>query len=143
MPEPKVLVTGASGFVGGRVVERLALERTDGVRALVRCWSRAARVAKFPIDIATGDIMLPRQVAAAVEGVTHIVHCAYTDAPEVIIQGTRNLLAAALDARVEGFVYLSTAEVYGPHAAGTIDESAPVQRTGRAYADAKIDAVSK
>jgi nucleoside-diphosphate-sugar epimerase len=140
MSETKVLVTGASGFVGGRVVERLALERTDSVRAMVRSWTRAARVAKFPIEIAAADIMRPQQVAAAVKGVTHVVHTAYSDNPDVIIEGTRNLLAAALDNGLRGFVYLSTAEVYGSQAEGTIDETAPVQHTGRAYADAKIEA---
>jgi nucleoside-diphosphate-sugar epimerase len=135
-----MLVTGASGFVGGRVVERIAIKGTDGVRALVRNWSRSARVAKFPIEIATGDIMQPQQVAAAVKGVTHVVHCAYTDDRDSIVQGTRNLLAAALETGVERFVYLSTAEVYGPNANGIVDESTPVRHSGRVYGDAKIDA---
>jgi nucleoside-diphosphate-sugar epimerase len=140
MRPSKVLVTGASGFIGGRVVERLALEGYDRVRALVHKWSRAARVAKFPIEIVAGDIMSREDAAAAMKGVTHVVHCAFGDAPEVIIEGTRNLLAAALDAGVERFVYVSTAEVYGAKASGTIDETTPTEHTGRTYGDAKIDA---
>lgn len=136
----KVLVTGSSGFIGGRVVERLALENVDCVRALIHKWSRAARVAKFPIEIVAVDILDPPAVTTAMQGVTHVVHCAFSDAPEVIIDGTRNLLSAALEAKVERFVFVSTAEVYGAKAAGTVDETTPTNHTGRTYGDAKIDA---
>ena len=136
----KILVTGASGFIGGRVVERLALERLDSVRALVHKWSRAARPAKFPIDIVAGDMMSQQDAAAAMQGVTHVVHCAYASAPESVVEGTRNLLAAALAAGVDRFVYVSTAEVYGAAVQGEIDESAPTEQSGSAYGDSKIDA---
>lgn len=140
MQPRKVLVTGASGFVGGRVVERLALERCDSVRALVHKWSRAARVAKFPIEIVAGDILSTADAAGAMQGVTHVVHCAFSDAPSVIVEGTRNLLAAAHAVGVRRFVFVSTAEVYGAKATGTVDETSPTPHTGRTYGDAKIDA---
>jgi nucleoside-diphosphate-sugar epimerase len=142
MSEAKVLVTGASGFIGGRIVERLFLDHAAPVRAMVRGWSRSARVARFGVDIVAADMMVPDEVAAATRGVTHVVHCAYTDDSEVIVTGTRNMLSAALAAGVERLVFLSSAEVYGPHAAGTVDETAPVRHTGNRYADAKIDAES-
>lgn len=140
MRRRKVLVTGASGFIGGRVVERLALREPNDVRALIHRWSRAARVARFPIDIAVGDIMNVQETSAAMEGVTHVVHCAFTDAPEVIIEGTRNLLQSALQAGVERFVYVSTAEVYGRDVSGTVVETASTQPTGRVYGDSKAAA---
>jgi nucleoside-diphosphate-sugar epimerase len=140
MAESKILVTGASGFIGGRIVERLALEHVAPVRAMVRSWSRGARVARLGVDIVAADLMVPDQVAAAMRGVTHVIHCAYTDDPDVIVEGTRNILAAALSAGVKRFVFLSTAEVYGAHAEGTIDETMAVEHCGNRYADAKIDA---
>lgn len=140
MQPRKVLVTGASGFIGGRVVERLALERMDSVRALIRNWSRAARIAKFPIEIVTGDIMSATDAATAVEGVTQVVHCAYGGSRESIVEGTRELLEAALQAGVERFVFVSTAEVYGSKVSGDISEEAPTPLSGNPYADAKIEA---
>lgn len=140
MSESTVLVTGASGFVGGRIVELLAMGDGAQPRAAIRAWSRAARVARFPTDIAICDIMNRQQVAAAMDGASHVVHCAYTDDPQVISEGTRNLLTAARDADVKRFVFLSTAEVYGPHVTGDVDERSLRHYSGRAYADAKIDA---
>jgi nucleoside-diphosphate-sugar epimerase len=140
MSDSTVLVTGASGFVGGRIVELLAMGDGARPRAMIRGWSRAARVARFPVEIAVCDILNRQQVAAAMEGVKHVVHCAYTDDPQVIIEGTRHLLTAAREANVKRFVFLSTAEVYGPHVTGDIDETAPIRNSGQAYADAKIEA---
>jgi nucleoside-diphosphate-sugar epimerase len=140
MPDARVLVTGASGFIGGRVVERLALDGVARVRAMIRSWSRAARVARFDVDVSIGDIMCPSAVTAAVRDVTHVVHCAYTDEPHVIMEGTRNLLSASFNAGVRRFVFLSTTEVYGPNVAGVVDETAPLTRCGQSYADAKIEA---
>jgi nucleoside-diphosphate-sugar epimerase len=140
MPVPKVLVTGASGFIGGRVVERLALEGKCEVRALVHQWSRAARVAKFPIEIVAGDITSQDDVATAMRGVTHVVHCAVAGDSSVIVDGTRTLLHAALEAGVTRFVHVSTAEVYGAGAVGEVNENAPMNECGRAYGDAKIQA---
>jgi nucleoside-diphosphate-sugar epimerase len=140
MAERRILVTGASGFIGGRVVERLVLEGMAPVRAMVRAWSRAARVARFDIDVVAADLMVPDQVDAALRGVTHVVHCAYTDEPTVIVEGTRNVLTAALAAGVERLVFLSTAEVYRPHLVGEVDEASRIELRGNRYADAKIGA---
>ncbi len=140
MSDSTVLVTGASGFVGGRIVELCALGHGPRPRAAIRAWNRAARVARFPVDIAICDIMDPQQIAAAMDGIEYVVHCAYVDDARVIVEGTRNMLTAARDAGVRRFVFLSTAEVYGQQAAGEIDEHAPCQHSGWTYADGKIDA---
>ena len=135
-----ILVTGAGGFIGGSLVEAIYLSEFANVRAGVRRWSSAARVARFPIDIVLCDIMQPNQVAKAMEGVKAVVHCAYNDSREVIVQGTQNMLEAAQRSGVKRFVYLSTAEVYGTDVSGQIDEMFPYQYTGREYTDSKIEA---
>jgi len=135
-----VLVTGAAGFVGGRIVEALFLSGAATPRAGIRTWSSAARIARFPVDLVLCDIMKPEQIEPAMDGVSTVVHCAYSDARDVIVQGTRNVLEAAQRAGVDRVVFISTAEVYGHDVAGIVDETFPCRYTGWEYADSKIDA---
>ena len=101
-----ILVTGAGGFVGRHVVAAL---RADGreVRELVR----DARKASGPA--ATGDVTDPVSLRAAVAGCDTVVHLVAIrqGRPEqfqrVMIDGTRNLLAAAKEAGVKRFVHMS------------------------------------
>ena len=136
----RILVTGASGFVGGRICELLSLSGTEVPVAAIRSWSRAARVARFKTEVVLCDIEDKNQVDAAVAGVDAIVHCAKVDSRDSIVGGTRNLLDAAVKHGIQKFVYLSTAEVYGPNVLGIVTESNAMERTGRPYADAKIEA---
>jgi uncharacterized protein YbjT (DUF2867 family) len=76
MNRSTILVTGASGFIGGRVVEVLHGLDQVTVRAGIRRWSAAARVGRLPVELVRCDITQPGDVAVALKGVTHIVHCA-------------------------------------------------------------------
>ena len=134
------LVTGTGGFVGGRLVEAIYLSEFGRVRAGIRRWANASRVARFPVDFVPCDITKPAEVRAASEGADAVVHCAYAGTRELIVDGTRNMLQAALEAGVRRFVYLSSAEVYGPDVAGMVDETQSCTPTGRVYGDAKLEA---
>lgn len=131
----RFLVTGAGGFIGGWLSEALCLEDPEQVTAAVHSWSGAARLARFPMRIVALDVLDEERVAAAMDGVTHVIHCAYGNA-RVTVEGTRNLLAEAYRRGAQRFVYLSTAEVYGSPT-GEVDETAPVQGNGE-YAEEKI-----
>jgi predicted dehydrogenase/nucleoside-diphosphate-sugar epimerase len=133
-----LLVTGASGFIGGRVVEMLHLTGERKVRACINRWSSAARIGRFPVDIVRMNLMEPEAIAAALDGVTEIIHCAKGD-EQVTVKGTRNLLEAARRKGIRRFVHMSTTEVYG-NVSGTVDEDAPYQYTGNAYNRSKIEA---
>jgi nucleoside-diphosphate-sugar epimerase len=141
-----VLVTGATGFIGGRLAERLVVEHGARVRALVRNFSRVARLARFPIDLVQGDLCSPDSISRAVTGCDYVFHCAYgsdgqDDARRLVnAQGTRNVLDAALAHRVKRVVHTSTVTVYGNTPDGPLDETAPRVKTGFAYGDSKIEA---
>ena len=136
---PVILITGGGGFIGSRFAEIIYLTGFGRARVGVRNWSRAARAARFPVDIVLCDVLDRRQMAEAMKGVTAVVHCAVGDTT-VIVDGTRNVLDAATQAGVGRVIHLSTAEVYGRHVSGRIDETWPCPPTGNAYADAKIQA---
>jgi predicted dehydrogenase/nucleoside-diphosphate-sugar epimerase len=136
--EDRVLVTGASGFIGGRLAEVLYLTGRYRVKAAINRWASAARIGRFPVDIVQMDLMNPDAIADALQGVTRVVHCA-KGTYEVTVKGTQNLLEAALEKGVRRFVHLSTTEVYGD-VAGRIREDAPLQYTGNEYNRMKVDA---
>ena len=128
-----ILVTGAGGFIGGRVVEVLHGLAGVSVRASVRRWGSAVRIGRLPVEIVLCDITDPGQVRRAIEGIGGVVHCASGD-PHATVEGTHAVLQAALEARVDRVVHLSTMEVYGD-VEGDVREDAPLQRTGWPYRD--------
>jgi len=132
------LVTGASGFIGGRVLEMLHLSGRRSVRATIRQWSSAARLGRFPIDIVQMDLLKPQEIEQALEGVTEVIHCGKGPG-KTNPEGTKNLLEAARKKGVRHIVHLSTAEVYG-NVSGLIDEDSPLLFTGDEYNKTKIEA---
>jgi len=134
----KVFVTGAGGFIGGRMVEVMQHLDVGDVRAGLRRWGTGARVGRTPVEIVRCDIRDADQVRRALDGVTQIVHCAVGDHSSTV-DGTRTLLAVASELDVRRIVHLSTVDVYGTPE-GSVDESTPTTKTGKAYGDAKIEA---
>jgi nucleoside-diphosphate-sugar epimerase len=133
-----ILVTGASGFIGGWLAETLYLSGSASVRAGIRSWSKAARLARFPIEFALCDVMIRGQITSAMNGVNCVIHCA-KGSEEITIEGTKNMLDAALTCGIKHFVHLSTAEIYG-NPNGEIAETFPYHYTGNPYGDSKIEA---
>jgi len=133
-----VLVTGAGGFIGGRVVEMAYLSGFAKVIAGLRRWDSAARVARFPVDMRLCDVLNPEQLTKNMKGVDAVVHCAYGDR-QVTVEGTSNVLGAAYRLGVKRFVHISTVGVYG-NVGGDVDETSPCTSMNDEYSDAKIEA---
>jgi dihydroflavonol-4-reductase len=117
----KVLVTGASGFVGSAVARRL-LARGYSVTALVRASSPRANLEGLGLDIAVGDMTDQASVKAAARGARWLFHVAadyrlWARDPEEIVranrEGTAAVMRAALSAGVEKVVYTSSVATLG------------------------------
>jgi nucleoside-diphosphate-sugar epimerase len=119
-------------------VETLHLSRSTAVRAGIRSWSSAARLARFPLEIVLCDVLDKESIGRAMTGASCVIHCV-SGSTEAIIQGTGNMLEVAWAQKVKRFVHLSTTEVYG-NVSGEIDEIFPYQNMGSLYGDAKIEA---
>jgi uncharacterized protein YbjT (DUF2867 family) len=97
---PEVLVTGGTGALGRRVVERF-----DSAGVGSRVFSRSGRPGTYKGDLITGE-----GLEQAVGGVDAIVHCAsspFRKARQTDVEGTKRLLAVAAGAGVSHLVYIS------------------------------------
>jgi uncharacterized protein YbjT (DUF2867 family) len=107
-----VLVTGGTGFVGPHVVHALRSQDTP-VRALVRNASRGTRLANWGAEPTVGDVTDAASLRSACEGVDAVVHLVAIikgrpeDFERVMVEGTRNVVAAAQAAGVRRFVLAS------------------------------------
>jgi predicted dehydrogenase/nucleoside-diphosphate-sugar epimerase len=141
-----VLVTGGTGFIGGRLVEKLVLEQGARVRILVRDFARACRVARFEVELVAGDVTDPAAVDRAAGGCAVIFHCAYgnrgsaEEQRAVNVGGTQAVVGGALRAGVSRLVHVSTISVYGGPLAGDLDEATPYRPPGDLYAATKAEA---
>jgi nucleoside-diphosphate-sugar epimerase len=145
----RVLVTGATGLLGGGVCRRL-LEEGAQVVGLARSAERAADLAARGVTIVQGDLSLvDGSVEAAMRGCSAVFHCAGVMGPDlgkprshfrtVNVEGTRRVAEAALAAEIERFVYVSTAWVYGFDAGPGTNELSSRHPSGDSYCDTKLE----
>ncbi len=127
----RTLVTGATGTVGGAVVQQL-LSAGRQVRALVRDPVKAKPLLPAAVELLAGDVTDPASVARAVAGCGAVFHTAglpeqWLRDPrrftEVNVAGSVNVGEAALAAGVATFVYTSTIDVFAWTAGQPFDES--------------------
>ncbi len=131
----KVLVTGATGFIGSRVARKL-LEQGVDVRVLVRKKSNLENISELPVDIAYGDLTKPETLSTSLEGCEALFHVAaeyklWVPKPESIyrtnVDGTVNIMKAALQKGIKRIVYTSSVATLGINKNGTpADEETPV-----------------
>jgi nucleoside-diphosphate-sugar epimerase len=146
-PEDLCLVTGATGFIGGRLAERLRAEGFP-VRCLVRASSDVARLDALDVEIAVGDLRDADSLARAAQGCSYVLHCGalvsdwarIEEIAAINVGGTRNLLEASVGASVRRFIHFSSTDVYGYPDEAEIDEGYTATRFCNWYAQTKLEA---
>jgi dihydroflavonol-4-reductase len=129
----RVLVTGATGFVGGGITRRLLADGRD-VRALSRRPDGATALQALGVEVVPGDVLAPDTVAEAARGCEVVYHaagvngfCMRDPGPmrAANVTGTENVIAACARAGVRRVVYTSSAAVIGEEAGVVATEDTP------------------
>ena len=128
-----ILITGSTGYIGSLLTTKLATQGQD-IRILVRKDPQIPEFNMPNIRVFKGDINDPESLARAMEGIDQVYHMAayarlWAKDPDtfrvVNVEGTRNVLAAAVEAGVSKVVYTSTAGVIGPSRNKPMTENDP------------------
>ncbi len=148
----RVLVTGANGFVGSALCQKLSAHGT-AVRAAVRSGSFSGPHSSSVQSVRVGDIHAGTDWSTALTGVTHIVHLAarvhvmhersrdpLAEFRAVNTSGTVNLARLAVAAGVRRLVYVSTIKVNGERTTGRPFHADDGPQPEDAYAQSKLEA---
>jgi dihydroflavonol-4-reductase len=142
-------LTGATGFVGSAVARKLLSEGL-AVRALVRSGSNRSNLEGLDLNLVEGDIRDAELLHRVMHGVRYVFHVAADyrlwapDPKEIFatnVDGTRAVMASALEAGVERVVYTSSvATLRLPDNGGAADETAPLDQADAigAYKQSKV-----
>ncbi|GGJ54060.1 NAD-dependent epimerase/dehydratase family protein [Deinococcus roseus] len=143
-----ILVTGGTGFVGGALVRHL-LKDHAGIRVLARTPAKARDLQALGVEVVKGDVLDPNSLKAALNGVDTLFHVAAvydfwmprkSDIVTIAVQGTQNVLQAALESGVKKVVFTSSYNTIGEKP-GTVGTEETVHRGPyyAVYEQAKVE----
>lgn len=142
-----IFLTGASGFIGSRIVERLVLEYNQHPACLIHNPAHMARIARFPTRAVFGDVMAPETFRDKIRGCDVYIHTAYGKEAtkeknwKINVKGTENLLKLAVENKIKHFIFISSIAVYEEQFShGRLDEKIIPVCKEKDYAGAKLRA---
>jgi nucleoside-diphosphate-sugar epimerase len=142
----KAFITGATGFIGGRIAEKLWIEYGIKSHCLVRNISNAARLARLPVTMLPGDVLDKTSIEDAMEGCDTVFHCAYGNTNDSVLnnrineEGTTNICEIALKKGIKKLIYISSVAVYGRNPPSVVSEETPTVFSDDEYSNSKIRA---
>lgn len=140
----RILVTGASGFIGGTLTRHLVGGGAH-VRAVVRGTSSTAGLAMPGVEIVVAEVSIAESIRGVVEDCDLVINAAGTVSGSaemqrsVNVDGARNVTEAAIAAGVSRLVHVSSAGIYGFRTPGDVDESTPVDPGPLPYGATKAE----
>lgn len=145
--KPTVLITGANGFIGSHIVDRMISEGYH-VRGLVRKNSDLSLLEGKSLDLVYGDVTDLDSLKAAVRGATLVVHNAGLASDwgpldlfmKINYEGTANLAKAAVSAGVSRFVLMSSTAIHGFGQASILNENSLINTHNFHYSMSKWEA---
>jgi nucleoside-diphosphate-sugar epimerase len=139
----RILVTGGTGFIGGRLVEVLA-GRGAHIRVTTSEVRNRSRLAGLPVELVQANLLDHAALADAVIGCDVVFHFAYEfggsaqDQQKANVEGTRALAEAFLKNGGRRFVHISSVSAYGAPDDGDLSEDTPPKPTENAYSNTKL-----
>jgi 2-alkyl-3-oxoalkanoate reductase len=140
MSKMKVLITGANGFVGLRLVELMAAHPTITPIALVRSTAAAKKMEALGCDARLGDLKDIAALEGAILGCTAVVHLAHGDDASALFE-TGNIVSTAVKHKVTRFVHISSIAVHGqrPNIDCESEATATIGTYRDSYCNAKVE----
>jgi nucleoside-diphosphate-sugar epimerase/predicted dehydrogenase len=140
-----VVVTGGSGFVGGKLVERLVELQCRDIRVPVRSYRSGANVARFPVERILTNLLDSDSLEAVLKDARYVFHLAYAaegaKQRQITLRGTKKVVEAAIRNACEVVVVVSTASVFGhPTTNRLVDETFPYKPSLGSYGRSKAAA---
>lgn len=146
----RVFMTGATGFIGGRVAAALR-DRGDEVVALVRSPEKAGALRELGCELIEGNLSSLSAIQAGAEGADAVIHAGAIykigipssereDMFDANVRGTARVLDAAIEARVPRILYVSSVVVFGNTEGQIVDEGfrCPHRRFATYYEETKV-----
>ena len=130
----KILVTGSTGFIGGRLVEKLILNHNKKVTTVIRKYDNAARIARFSdIEMVKSNLDDDKMMSSLIKNTDYVFHLAYDFASQKANLSGLDIIAKNCIKHSKRLVHISTVSVFEPLLDSTLNEKSASVPCGLVY----------